>query len=195
MQQLAPFGFRPAFHTSGQANPRTQMGFVNSAPTKPLYQNQPVKIDTVTGAITPIAAITDQVFAVFTGLQYVDQNGMVKERNFVLAGTPFFANGGSENNGSAYTNIGMPYLYQDPDMEYAVQANGPMTKASVGQTYNLDITTILNGSASGISGALLNNVAVSGGTGQFIVTELQNIPNNVWGDPYTVVKVKFNNIL
>lgn len=194
MQIKLPFGVRPAFHTSGKANPRVQMGLVSTQPAKSLYQNQPVKI-TSAGVIEPIASAADVVFGIFVGLQYIDTNGMVKERNQILAGTPLFANGGSVNNGDAYTAVGSPYLYQDPMMEFAVQANGPMNRNSVGQTFNFDMTTILLANGVGISQGLLDNTPVAALAGQFIVTELENIPGNTWGDNFTIVKVKLNNIL
>ena len=195
MQVLMPNGVAPTFHTSGTANPRAQIGFVNSAPTASLFQNQPVK--NVNGVIVPIATATDVVLGIFVGLQYVDQNGLVKERNHVLAGTPFFASGGAINNGDPYTNMGEAYLYQDPQMEFAVQGNGPIQKSAVGQSFSLDPTTLAGGTYIGISTALLDAVAgpVPGLAGQFIVTDLVQVPGNTWGDPYTVVKVKFNNIL
>lgn len=194
MQINAPFGIRPAFHTSGQANPRIQMGLVGTQPAKSLFQNTPVKI-TSAGVIEPISLSSDKVFGVFIGLQYIDTNGMVKERNQILAGTPLFGNGGSINNGSSYTAVGSPYLYQDPSMEFAIQANGPMNRNSIGQTFNFDLTTILTANAVGISQGTLDNTPIAALGGQFIVTELENIPGNVWGDNFTIVKVKFNNIL
>lgn len=195
MQIKMPFGVRPAFHTSGQGNPRVQMGTVASQPAKSLYQNMPVKID-ANGVVVPIDTVTDQVFAIFVGLQYIDVNGLVKERNQIAAGTPLFGNGSPEvNNGDAYTSVGSPYLYQDPAMEFAVQANGPMARSSIGKSFNIDLTTMAAASGVGISKALLDNTAVAALAGQFIVTELENVPGNTWGDPFTIVKVKFNNIL
>lgn len=194
MQTLQPIGLAPAFHISGRANPRAQIGFVNSAPASSLFENQPVK--NVAGAIVPITSATDVIIGVFAGLQYVDQNGFIKERNHVLSGTPFFASGGSINNGDPYTAMSTPYVYNDSMMEFTIQGNGPIAKTAVGQTFNIDMTTINNASYIGTSQVLLDAVAgpVAANAGQLIVTELWQIPGNVWGDPYTVVKVKFNNI-
>lgn len=191
MQTLQPMGLQPAFHISGRANPRSQLGFVNSAPASALYENQPVK--NVGGQIVPITAATDVIVGVFAGLQYIDATGAVKQRNTIAAGQPLLP--GTANNGDTYSNSATPYLYMDPAMEFVIQGNGPLAKTAVGQSFNIDMTTINQATPTGISKVLLDAVGgpIAALAGQVIVTELYQVPGNVWGDPYTMVKVKMNN--
>lgn len=195
-----PFGVRPALHTSGNANPKQQYGQVDGAPTYDLYRNLPIVINATTGNVEPITVGatygTEAVFGIFAGLQYVDQNGMVKERPGIAAGTPLFGNSAVENAAGALTAVSAPYIYQDPMMEFEVQVNGAIDKSAIGQTFSIDMSTITDFNTTvGYSQCMLYATPVAAGAGQFIVTELANLPGNAWSDPYPIVRVKLNNIL
>jgi len=195
MKTKMPFGFRPSFHPSGSGNPRQQGGVVTSQPTHSLYTNQPVVMD-ANGNLQPVSKVTDEVFGVFAGLEAVMPNGQIKQLGYILAGTPLFSTGSADtNNGSAYADVTNVYVYQDDVIEYTVQANGPLARSAIGQTFNTDITTIGNASAIGQSATMLNKTPIDAQGGQWIVTELANLPDNTWGDAFTVVKVRKNNII
>lgn len=198
---LAPFGFQPRFHPSGSANPRTKGGSVQTPPTNSLYQQQPVSFDT-NGLIIPAVTFGTPntilpVKGVFWGIQYSEPSGFVKQNNQFLAGTPTFNSATSGvNQGDVYSTWVYPQIYQDNDMEFYVQANGPMLRSYIGMTFDIDVTTINNANASGISAVALANTPVSGNAGNFIVSELAVLPqtsgSNQWGDLYTIVLVKLN---
>lgn len=200
MQTKQPFGVRPLLHTSGKANPRQQFGLVDSAPAKTLAQNLPIVINSSTGVITPISQGatygTEEVFAIFAGLQYVDGTGMIKERPIILAGTPLWGNSAVENTGPATNSVSAPYLYQDSQMEFEVQVNGTLSRSAIGQTFSIDMSTINDiNTAVGYSQCMLYATPVPAGAGQFIITQLSDLPGNTWSDPFPIVRVKFNNIL
>ncbi len=195
-----PFGVRPTLHTSGNANPKQQYGSLDGAPASALYRNLPIVIDASTGNVKPISQGatygTEVVFGIFAGLQYVDQNGMVKERPGIAAGTPMWGNSAIENAAGALNAVSAPYIYQDPAMEFEVQVNGALDKSAIGKTFSIDMSTVANfNSQVGYSQCMLHPVAVAAGAGQFVVTELANLPGNAWSDPYPIVRVKLNNIL
>jgi hypothetical protein len=187
-----PNGFRPAFHTSGTANPRQQFGSLQSNATNAIYSWQPCKL--VSGYIQAATAADDTLAGIFAGAQWMDSvSGFVKEYPWVPANTTFWP---SANEGDPYSTTNAPYVYQDTAMEFVVQANGPLAITALGQTFNLDLATIGNGSAAGYSEAALDAVSGPVSGGQFIVTELYKAPpttdTNQWGDAYTIVMVKLN---
>jgi hypothetical protein len=214
MQYLQPFGFRPSFHPSGNANPRTPQGLLTAAnATIGLFQNQPVAIVNGTGWFGASIANNTPIDGIFFGLQYLDANGRVLERNQIAAGTPFF-NSNSGNNGDAYNNYVMPYMYSDPMMEFNVQITKnnatPINGSNINDTFNIDWTgggvngangvpgtaAAPNGNAAGISTTGLDcSTIVAAGAGQFILVGLAKLPNNTWSDAYPIVRVKLNNIL
>lgn len=200
MQLLQPFGFLPSFHPSGNANPRQKYGSIQTPPAHPLSKGVPVAMNAsgfivpaVTYGATPSDNEVLRVRAIFEGIQYADASGFVKEQPNILAGQPTFASGVSGVNlGDPYSTFVQPYVYQDPQIEFIVQANGPMLQSYLGQTFDIDVTTIDLFSPTGLSLVTLNNAPVAANAGNFIVTELQEDANNQWGDAFTIVKVKFN---
>lgn len=195
---LAPFGFQPVLHTSASGNPRQKPGGVPTPPTNSVYTWEPIAFDTngkiipaVNFAVTPDAVIP--VKGIFGGIQYSDPSGFVKQSNSFLAGTVTFNQGVSGvNNGDPYSTYVFPYIYQDPEMEFRVQASGSLTAAAIGATFDLDVTTINDNLSSQWSECALDNTVVPGYAGNFIVTQLSVEPGNQWGDAYTIVYVKLN---
>jgi hypothetical protein len=197
-QIFAPSGFQPRFHPSGGANPRWKVGNIQPTPTNTLRKGMPITFD-ANGYIQPainFATTPDvplPVRGVFWGIQYADETGSVKERPFILAGQPTFNSAVSgTNNGNVYNSYLYPYIYQDVDMEYYVQANGPITRDMIGKSFDLDVTTYPNSTYSGSSAIALDATPVEGFAGNWILSELAEINDNQWGDPYTVVLVKMN---
>lgn len=197
MQTLAPFGFIPIGHSSGGALPMMKYGNVVSPTTHPFYQGQPVLIDgsgNIQPAVTYGAPNTvAPVQAIFYGAELSVPGGYIKETPFIPQGQVIFNSSISgTNNGNTYNTFVKPYLYQDSNILFKVQFNGTITKAAMGQSFDIDPTTIDAGNISGFSSVALVPTPVSSLAGNFIVVDLFEDVNNQWSDPYPVVVVTFN---
>ena len=197
MQTFQPFGFRPFFHPSGSANPRQKYGPVQTPPLNSLYTGQPLQVDSSGNFVPAVTFGTPNEVApvkgIFGGIEYADQNGFVQEAAYFPAGTVTFNSAASGVNlGDPYSTFVKPVIWQDPQIEFQVQANGTLNPSAIGQSFDIDPSTIELANITGISAVALNATPVAGGNGNFIVTELAEQINNQWGDPYTIVLVKFN---
>lgn len=182
-----PFGLVPVWHPSGQIRSLNYTGAYDTADT--FYAGTPVSLTNAGTASTlnvasNTASSTDRLLGVFAGVEYTDASGRrtVSKWFGPALGTA--------------TDV-VFWIYQDPDIVYAVQANGSMANTSVGQEYNFTAVTsgtIIGNGGLGTSTAALDTTNVaSGAQGQMVVVGLGRAINNAWADTYTIVQVRLAN--
>ncbi len=179
---LNPFGLRPVYHPSGEANIVTKTGQISSAYASQINQYQPVVLTASTGTLAPCTASGDQAIGVFLGCEFTPAGGRPTWSNFWPAST------------SLQTGIGaIAYYTDDPTIVYEIQATGSMAQSTQGKEYVLSNFTATNG--LGFSSCTLNSgtSATAGGTAQVQVVDKGLGVDNDWGDTYTVVRVKLSN--
>lgn len=170
-----PYGFRPIFHPSGIIRPFALKNGITSGYGTALYTGQPVILDT-NGTLT-VGTVTNDLFGIFAGVQYTPTGGRPTYSPSWPAAATFDS---SEDM--------ICYYYNDPQLLYAVQADGSLAATSVGSQCDFTNTTA-NG--SGYSQCTLSATPETAGQqGQFRVIELFSAPNNDWGDTYTQVVVQ-----
>ena len=168
----SPFGFRPAFHTTGNARGTPYQ--IASGYATSIFKNQPVILNT-NGTITAGTPAAD-LLGVFAGVEYVDANGRPQASDFWTAGT-------------VATQV-RAYVYDEPNTVYEVQADGPVLQTAVGD--QADVTNVTVGSTSnGLSGATLSSALVGAAIqGQFRIVGFSQALDNAVGDAFTVVQVR-----
>lgn len=166
-----PFGFRPAFHTTG--NSRGTVFTIASGYATAMYRGQPVILN-ATGTLIAGTAAAD-IIGVFAGCEYVDATGRPQESDFWPAG-------------QVATQI-KAYVYDDPSTVFEVQADGSIPQAAVG--HQTDVTNVANGSAQGLSQATVSaGTTATAGQGQFRIVGFGQALDNAAGDAFTVVQVR-----
>lgn len=170
----APFGMRPAFHPSGLDRAQAQANGILSGYTSDILKGQPVKMDT-SGQIQ-IAAAGDAFLGAFAGFEWTDTTGRRRVSNYYPANTAY-------QTGSA-----VAYYYNDPLIVYEIQAAGSLAATSVGDEANLSNTTA-GSNVTGLSQCTLSTtLAGAGNNAQMRIVDLAPLPDNAWGDAYTVVR-------
>ena len=179
----APYGFRPIRHPSGciQARPYT----IASGYAVNLFEGDPVKL--VTAGTIQLATSdgtrtgttdTVDVLGVLAGVEYVDSTGKPNISNYWPTG-------------QVATEI-VAWVYDDPETEYAVQADGSIAATAIGDQADFVGFTAPGGSTqTGRSLAQLDATLVGAGTqAQFRIIQLFDAVNNEWGDSFTDVIVQ-----
>lgn len=165
----APFGLKPLRHPSGTM--RQMRGTIASGASA-IYKNSPVKY-AADGSIA-VAAAGDAFLGAFVGCEFTASG-----KRFVQN---YFPNG-------AVTSDAICYFYGDPEIVYAIQADGTVDQADIGS--HGDFTNAGTGSTStGMSTATITATAVTSLTAQLQVLGLYPIEGNAWGDTYTIVEVQ-----
>lgn len=171
---LAPFGFQPAYHPSGLD--RAKRYNIASGYGTSLFKGQPVTLNT-NGTIVTAAGAAD-ILGILAGVEFVDANGKPNLQPNWLAGQTI------PTGGFAYA-----WVYDDPDIIFRVQANGPIPQTAIGD--QADAGDISVGSAqTGLSKSYLGALVGAGNQGQFRVVAFDLAPDNAPGDAYTVVQVQ-----
>jgi len=183
----APFGLKPIFHPSGQIRSLNYTGAYDTGAT--FYSGTAVSLNNSGSASTLAVAsntptANQRLAGVFAGAEYTDASGR-------RAVSKWFG----PALGTA-TDVVL-WVFMDPEIEYEIQANGPIANTAVGQEYNLTANssgTIIGNGGLGVSTAALDNTNVAAGAqAQLQVTGLGREINNAWGDLYTIVQVKIAN--
>jgi len=192
---LNPYGLAPLFHESGIVRPAYPSAPVASAYAVNLFQNAPVRIDTVTpngnliaapangAATTATPANTSYFVGTFQGCQFT----------LTATGRPVVSNYWPAN--TVATQI-IAWYTRDPNITYTIQANGPVTQAQLQD----QISFTANGSGNGnlISGfstvaadttVALGTVA-NGFANQLRIVGFDTGIANAVGDAFTVIQVK-----
>jgi hypothetical protein len=174
----APFGLRPVAHDrGGEVRFTSSKNIIQSGYAANLGKYTPIRIDPATGFIV-VADNSNDFLGVFAGCSYrpTGQTLNVTTTQWV-SGTTYVA-------GSMEV-----YLYQDPDIIYEIQATGSLAQTSIGQQANLVNPGTVN--TLGFSTTALSTTLVAASnTDQMRIIDLADIPDNVFGDAFTVVKVK-----
>lgn len=179
-----PFGFRPAFHPSGQI--RSMPYAIASGYAANIFKGDPVKL--VTGGTIELmtsdgtrTGTTDTVngIGVFAGVEYLDSDG----KPVVSAYWP---------SGVAATNV-RAYVWDDPEIEFDVQADGSIAATAIGDQADWTGFAAPGGSTrTGLSSATLSSTLAGAGVqAQFRVMDITRELDNAAGDAFTVVRVKF----
>jgi len=171
----APFGFRPAFHSTGldRAKRRTVAGGYASA----IYKGSPVILNT-NGTLNIGTAAAD-LLGIFAGCEYVDATGKPTYSPFWPAAQAIFPN-----------TTPIAYVWEDFDTMFEVQANGPVPQTAIGD--QADVVNPGNGSTlTGQSTAALSStLAGAGAQAQFRIEDIAPYVDNAAGDAFTIVRVK-----
>jgi len=170
---LAPFGFKPVFHPSGQivANLYQPTTIHASA----CYAGDPVKLTGGTDVIA-IAAGSDAIIGVFAGCEYTNSDGVPVQSPYWPASQ------------AGTTNIKW-WVYDDPLIVYESQGAGVVAATAIGDSCD---STIGAGNAyTGVSGTKLATGTLSGAATvkQWRIMGLGQGIDNAWGDAYTVLRV------
>lgn len=183
----APYGFRPAFHNSGQMRPKAYT--IASAYAASIYSGDPVKLVTA-GTIQlgtsdgTRAGTTDGIslLGIFAGVEYLDSTGKPTIAPFWTCGT-------------TGTQI-VAWVYDDPETIYDVQfanAGTPGTdsvQVAVGGECDWRVASPGGSTATGISSTYLTaEVATSG---QFQITGYAYLVTDSPTDAYVNMSVRLN---
>lgn len=168
----APFGFRASRHQSGYGTRGVGKYTIGSTYGTSIFTGDPVVLNT-DGTLN-IGTATNDILGIFAGCEYIDATGKPTTSAYWPAGI-------------TATNI-VAYVYDDPAMEFVVQADGAIAATAVGA--QADLVTGTGSTATGISAYGLNHTVEAGGAqGQFRILGLYEAQDNAWGDSYTMVRV------
>lgn len=175
----APFGLRPIAYWAGgggsQALQYNSAG-ISSGYTSTIYENSPVKQAT-TGVIN-IVGSTEAFLGAFVGVKYEP-----------LGDRPRITNIWPASQALATSTTAAAFFYDDPLLNYEIQADGSLPQSSIGDEGNF--TNVGSGnSITGLSQATINSTLAGAGTqAQLRITGLALDVDNDWGDTYTKVRV------
>ena len=190
----APFGLRPAFHTSGLDRAQALANGITSGLAVNILKGQPVVYTTAAtvgstgaanGTIIPAgtpgnSAATSgyQVAGAFAGVEWTDTTGRRRISNYWPSGTAY------------QTGSCVAYFYNDQNIVYEIQADGSMAQTTIGGEYNFSNITA-GSTTTGLSQATLASASAqsNGNQGQMRVVDLAPYVDNAWGDSYTIVRV------
>jgi len=180
----APFGLRPAFHPSGLDRAQALAGGITSGYATQILKGQPVAYSPSAGVIVPVTANSTNAAwsGAFAGVQWTDTTGRARVSNYWPANTAYTA------------GTCTAYFYNDQNIVYEIQADGPMAQTTIGNEYLF--TNVTNGSSTtGLSQANLGASTAVGNNsqGQMRVVDLAPYVDNAWGDSYTIVRVVNSN--
>ena len=159
----APFGFRLAYHPSGQSRAKQYFnGIITSYGTN-LFRGSPVSLDSGNLGTLIAGTTSSALVGIFAGVEYLDAQLKPNESSFWPASTPA-------------TNI-VAYVYDDPLNVYEAQTDGTgTTTAAAEQTWiggqmNC-VNPTLGSTFSGQSTAALGSstIVTSGSNKQFRIT-------------------------
>lgn len=176
----APYGFQPISHTSGTPRPERMPFGIASATAGVIYKYQPITL--VSGLIVGVTLTTEKIFGIFAGVEFTPTGGRPAVSPYWPAGQTYNAN--------EDMNV---YFWPawDPNLRFAVQANGSVAQASMGKQFNIAAAAVGN-TSTGLSAASVDATPVSTSSqGQFFLHEFGNFVNDQYGggDAYTDLTV------
>lgn len=175
-----PFGMVPALHPSGIVRPHSIVRGIAGGYATAIYLYQPVFLDPTTRTIFPVTANAD-FCGVFGGCQFVDSTGRFRI-------SPAWPAGQTIQAGTFVEAFVLGY--DQPDMEYEIQADGSVAYASgPGNEFtftnltanNLNLFSQCTLAAAGVGTGVQGNVRC--------IDKSMNIDND-WGDAFTVLRVQ-----
>jgi hypothetical protein len=181
---LAPFGLRPAFHPSGLDRAQALANGIEDAFASDILKGQAIKYVAASGTIEPVTATGDSLSGAFAGVEWTDTTGRRRVSNYWPALTSY------------QTGSCVAYFYNDPNIVYEIQADGPVEQTAVGLDANLS-NFAAGSNTTGLSQATLDaGILATGVQGQVQVLDIAPYPGNNWddgtgtSDPYTIVRVQ-----
>ena len=178
----APFGLRPAYHPSGLDRAQALAGGIASGFASNILKGQAVKYNASAGTIVPVTG-TEAFSGAFAGVEFTDTTGRRRVSNYWPASTAY------------QTGSCIAYFYNDPNIVYEIQANGPISQAAIGNEANLLTAALADGSTTtGLSQCTLSTTLVGNGVqGQMRIVDIAPYPDNAWGDSFTIVRAVISN--
>lgn len=172
----AGFGFRPVYSPSGIIRPEEFTDGILSTYNTSIFAGDPVLM-AATGVLQ-LAGTNVDILGIFAGVEYTPALGSRRVYSPAwIAGSTYLA-------GSCYA-----YVVTDPDVVYEVQANGSVAQAGTGD--QADLVPSAGSTITGLSNMQLNSALVGvGNQGQFRIKNLAKLPDNAWGDAFTIVQVQ-----
>lgn len=170
---LAPVGFVPVYHPSGQLRPRPYTfatGYATAIGKGDV-------VCAVNDGTVAIGTATNDLLGVVAGFEYTDSAGVpVKSPNWVAS--------------TAATNI-VVWVYDDPETVYTAQSAGSIAATAVFNQIDMVAGTV--NATTGLSAQTLAASAEAGGAqGQFRILQLDPAIDNAWGDAYTRLYVQIS---
>jgi hypothetical protein len=174
----APFGLRPAFHPSGLDRAQALANGIVSAFSSNILKGQPVRY--VTGGVIEPAAAGQAFVGAFSGVEWTDTTGRRRVSNYWPANTAY------------QTGSCVAYFYADQNIVYEIQADGSLAQTSIGD--EADLSNVTAGSAvTGLSQCTLStSLAGAGNVAQMRIIDLAPLPDNAWGDSFTIVRANIS---
>lgn len=175
----APFGLRPAYFPTGLERAQALANGITSGYGSNILKGQAVQYSPNAGVILPVVDTTTnsgQVAGAFDGVEWTDTTGRRRVSNYWPANT----------SGTAI----VAYFYNDQQIVYEIQADGPVAQTAIGNEANFSNFTA-GSTTTGLSQMTLSSSLVgSGSTGQVRIVDIAPYPDNAWGDAYTIVRVQ-----
>ena len=177
---LAPYGFIPLSHPSGQ-NRAMNYPIQNNAGTG--YTTSIFKGDTVilnTAGYVTIGTAAADLLGVFQGCEYTEASGKPTVSNFWPASTLLQTN-----------STPIAWVLDDVNTIYRVQNSTGASYAvsAIGDQADID-TSVAGSTITGISGQGVGALKGAGVQGQFRILDLYHSLTNNWGDTYVEVEVQ-----
>lgn len=165
-----PYGLLPLRHMGGGTTRPEAIGqAINSGFGTAISTGQAVTL-TTSGVLNPVTSNDQEIYGVFAGVNYMDNNGVPQN----LPNWPASATG---------TSIDVS-LWMDPMIVYRVQANGQVPVTGRGACADLIAFT---SAANGFSQEQANaNVS---GIGMLRIIDKYLSPSNDWNDAFTELQV------
>jgi hypothetical protein len=139
-----------------------------------IYKGQPVTVDGY-GYILPADGTGPNVGA-FAGVEWTDSTGRRRVSNYWPGGQQFVV-------GSVVV-----YAYDDPNIIYEIQMNGPIASGNLVKQYNF-ADKLAGSPGTGLSTCSLDNTAPAfGQAGGFFVRYIAPYPDNAIDDQYPIVR-------
>lgn len=172
-----PSGIKPKYSQVGPVRPQAYQYGIASGYASSLYKYQPVTMNTSGNLVQ--ATTAQDIMGVFAGWEGLDPTGRWFTSNNWLANQTY------QTGEFMYA-----YIFQDPSIVYAIQADGSVAQTAIGD--QADFTNITSGSSTtGLSSCTMNHtLAGASSQGQLRIIELDLSANNAWGDAFTVVHVQ-----
>ncbi len=167
----AYFGARAIFHPSGTI--RTETFYPTVSTNAAIYKGDLVKMDGTTG-VCIISAAGDASIGVFDGCKYNDATGKPTYSPYWPGST------------SGATNIEF-YVITDILTVFEIQSSTAVAATAIGDSAN--VTVAAGNVNTGTSGSYLGALTGAAAVGNWRIKGLSLVPNNAWGDAYTIVQV------
>jgi hypothetical protein len=180
----APFGLRPVWHPSGIIRQDQQLAGIASGYATSLFSGTPVK-RTTDGTLVATATGADSTIGVFAGCEFQSAG-----KFYVL---PYWPASQTYDTpvGNGDLNPMWAFFTSDPGIVYEGQADGSVASSANGEGINL-VDSSQGSTFTGVSTQRLNHTTTGATAATFQVVGVAPYADNVWGDAFTIVRVKIS---